>query len=66
MLHDLAQAYPGKLIWGSDAPFDSYVDHNLALLSSYPEETAALKALDEDTVDASSRRNTLAYLKYHS
>lgn len=65
-LHDLAQAYPGKLIWGSDAPFDSYVDHNLALLSSYSQEVDVLRALDEDTVDAIARQNTLAYLQYNS
>ena len=45
VLHAMAAAYPTKLIWGSDTPFQSYVDKNLALRSTYAEEVACVQAL---------------------
>jgi hypothetical protein len=49
VLHALAEAYPNKLIWGSDSPFQSYVAMHdgqlLSLLSTYAEEVACLHAL---------------------
>jgi hypothetical protein len=47
VLHDLAIAYPGKLCWGTDAPFDSYVDSSVSLISSYESEAAMLQSLPE-------------------
>lgn len=41
----LAETYPDKFIWGSDTPFQSYVDHDLALVSTYAAETECLRAL---------------------
>jgi len=48
VLHDLAVAYPGKLCWGTDAPFDSYVDSSVSLISSYEAEAAMLNGLSEE------------------
>src|SRR5690606_11636115 len=45
VLHDLAESYPNKLMWGSDAPFDSWVDHNISLRSSYAAEAKTLHSL---------------------
>ena len=47
VLHDLAEAYPEKLIWGSDSPYHSYVDANLTLWATYQEEAACLHDLPE-------------------
>lgn len=49
VLRDLAEAYPGKLLWGSDSPYQSFADKRsgLALFSTYAEETACLTALPE-------------------
>ncbi len=63
VLYDLAIRYPGKLMWGSDAPFDSYVDHNLSLRSSYAEEAATLHSLGPELTAAIARDNILAFLK---
>lgn len=41
----LAETYPTKLIWGSDTPFQSYVDNTLSLRSTYAAETECLRAL---------------------
>ncbi|MEO6846320.1 MAG: amidohydrolase family protein [Chthoniobacterales bacterium] len=66
VLHDLAKAYPTKLMWGSDAPFDSYIDEHLQLRSSYDEEAEALFALDKETVHAIASRNILKFLNIPS
>lgn len=49
VLRDLADAYPSKLLWGSDAPYQSFADHKsgLALFSTYAEEAACLHALPD-------------------
>lgn len=46
VLRDLAQAYPGKLVWGSDSPYYSFAPKNGGgLWSSYADEGACLHAL---------------------
>ena len=45
VLHDLASAYGRKMIWGTDAPFESYADDSLQLLSSYREEVEVLAGI---------------------
>jgi len=62
VLADLAAAYPGKLIWGSDAPFYSYIDETMKLKSSYAREVAILRTLDADVVARIARTNTLTFL----
>lgn len=62
VLLDLAQAYPDKLIWGSDAPFYSYADDDLQLKSSYEREVEVLDALPTDLLKAASSTNTLRWL----
>jgi len=63
VLRDLAEAFPNKLIWGSDAPFYSYSDVTLKLLSSYEKEISYLNALPEELREKISHRNTLAWLR---
>lgn len=62
VLADLAAAYPDKLCWGSDAPFDSYLDDEFALRGGYDAEIAYLKKLDAASVDRIARKNPLAVL----
>ena len=62
VLADLAQSYPQKLMWGSDAPFHSYCDDNFQLVSSYPAEAQALHQLDKATVQRIASTNILAFL----
>lgn len=47
VLRDLAEAYPDKLIWGSDSPYYSYVGSGLTLFSTYSAEGACLYSLPE-------------------
>ncbi len=51
VLHAMAEAYPTKLMWGSDSPFQSYVAKHdgriVSLVSTYEQETACLHALPE-------------------
>lgn len=63
VLRDLAEAYPDKLIWGSDAPFYSYEDKDIQLHSSYRREAAVLGALSPVLQELVSHRNTLAWLE---
>lgn len=67
VLADLAQAYPDKLMWGSDSPYYSFVANVegqvLALKSSYTEEVAALRALPERVQQRISHINTLDFLQ---
>ena len=58
----LAEAYPSKLIWGSDTPFQSYVDDKLSLRSTYVEETDCLKILPPDLHRAVTCDNLLKFL----
>lgn len=46
-LRDLTEAYPDKLLWGSDSPYHSYVDATLTLWASYSDEAQCLYALPE-------------------
>jgi predicted TIM-barrel fold metal-dependent hydrolase len=62
VMRDLAEAFPDKLIWGSDAPFYSYADSNIQLMSSYAREITCLDALPGDLRDRVCHRNTLAWL----
>lgn len=59
----LAEAYPTKLIWGSDTPFQSYVDDTMSLRSTYAEETACLQVLPPDLHRAVTCDNLLTYLQ---
>lgn len=63
VLHAMAAAYPTKLIWGSDTPFQSYVDQDLALRSTYAEEVACVQALPADLRQAVGHDNLLALLQ---
>lgn len=67
VLADLDRAYPGKLLWGSDSPFYSYVAMHegrlLELKSTYAAEIAALLALPAPVREAISRDNPLRFLK---
>lgn len=59
----LAAAYPTKFIWGSDSPFQSYVDSSYSLRSTYAEETACLFALPPKLQQAAASDNLLALLQ---
>ena len=63
VLHALAEAYPRKLIWGSDTPFQSYVDKDYSLISTYAQETACLHALPAALRQAAGHDNLLALLQ---
>lgn len=63
VLFDLASAYPGKLCWGSDAPFDSYVDESMSLRSDYAAEVGDLMALPEALRHEIANQNSLDVLK---
>jgi predicted TIM-barrel fold metal-dependent hydrolase len=62
VLRDLAEAFPDKLIWGSDAPYHSIHYEHVKLRSSYRREVECLDALPADLRDRTCRRNTLAWL----
>lgn len=67
VLHALAEAYPRKLIWGSDTPFQSFAAKEngavLALRSTYEEEIGCLRSVPEPLQSAIGHDNLLAYLK---
>ena len=66
VLRTMADAYPSKLLWGSDTPFQSYVAKIdgafVSLRSTYAAETACLRALPEKTQQAIAHDNLLALL----
>lgn len=62
VLADLAAAFPGKLIWGSDAPYYSIEYDRLQIRSSYRAEAACLDALPAAARDRIAHRNALAWL----
>lgn len=68
VLRDLAEAYPEKLIWGTDSPFYSWVgeiDGRLEkLLSSYAEEWDCVAQLPADRREAITHRNPIQWLNY--
>lgn len=67
VLHALAEAYPTKLMWGSDTPFQSYVAHIdgkfVSLRSTYKAEAECVHALPAQLKKAVAEQNTLAWLK---
>ncbi len=63
VLRDLATAYPTKFIWGSDSPFQSYVDQDYSLRSTYAAEVACLNALPPKLRSAVAHDNLLALLQ---
>jgi predicted TIM-barrel fold metal-dependent hydrolase len=62
VLNDLADAFPEKLIWGSDAPYYSIEYDRLQIRSSYQREAACLNSLPDVVRDRICHRNTLAWL----
>lgn len=62
VMKDLAEAYPNKFIWGSDAPFYSYEDARLQMRSSYREEVSLLHSLPAELRLRVARTNTLSWL----
>jgi predicted TIM-barrel fold metal-dependent hydrolase len=67
VLAAMAAAYPKKLIWGSDTPFQSYVakdgDSFVSLRSTYAAETDCLHALSSDARAAIAHSNLLDLLR---
>ena len=67
VLRALAEAYPTKLIWGSDTPFQSYVadidGKFVSLRSTYAEEAACVHALPPKLKRAVAHDNLLALLQ---
>ena len=67
VLRSLAEAYPIKLIGGSDTPFQSYgapIDRPfVSLRSTYAEEAACLHALPHKLKPTASQDNRLALLQ---
>lgn len=66
VLADLAREYPDRLIWGSDAPFYSYVstttEKPLEMVCSYAEESRPLRDLPEEVQSRIAFANTLNFL----
>lgn len=62
VLRDLAEAYPEKLIWGSDAPFYTYEGATKQLRSTYRDEVDVLDSLPPELHERVSHTNTLAWL----
>ena len=63
VLQALAAAYPRKFIWGSDTPFQSYVDSEYSLRSTYAEEVACLNTLSPQLKQAVAQDNLLKLLQ---
>lgn len=63
VLKDLADAYPRKLLWGTDSPFYSFITDRVSLKSSYADEVGYLKALPADHIGRVAGRNILDYLR---
>lgn len=67
VLRDLAEAYPRKLLWGSDTPFQSYVAHIdgsfVSLRSTYAAEVACVRALPAALQQAVGHDNLLDLLR---
>jgi predicted TIM-barrel fold metal-dependent hydrolase len=66
VLLDMAQAYPNKLLWGSDSPAYSFVanyeNESYSLKSTYPLEVDCLMALPENLRLKVANGNTLEFL----
>ncbi|MCF7688867.1 MAG: amidohydrolase [Cephaloticoccus sp.] len=63
VLRALAETYPTKLIWGSDTPFQSYVDSQYSLISTYADELACVHALPAALKPAVTQDNLLHLLQ---
>lgn len=67
VVSDLAAAYPGKFLWGSDSPFYSYAaainGEVVKLLSTYKREVEALRFAGPHVAARIAASNTLEYLK---
>lgn len=63
VLQALAAAYPTKFIWGSDTPFQSYVDADYSLISTYADEVACLNTLSPELKQAVAHDNLLSLLQ---
>ena len=63
VLRAMAEAYQTKLIWGSDTPFQSYVDSEYSLRSTYAEELDCVHALPENLKQAVAHDNLLNLLQ---
>jgi len=63
---DLAATYPGKLLWGSDAPFESYIDDAVQLRSSYEAEASLLKAVSPASREAAAHSNIMKFLGHET
>lgn len=66
VLRELGEAYPDKLMWGSDSPYYSFVaeigGEVLSLRSSYALEVQALRVLPLDMQQRFGETNTLDFL----
>lgn len=62
VLADLASAFPGKFIWGTDAPFYSIHYQHVKMISSYKREVACLDALSEKMQTEVAYDNTQQWL----
>ena len=63
VMRDLAEAFPDKFVWGSDAPFYSYRDETLQLISTYEREVECLDSLPPELVKKISHLNTSTWLQ---
>ncbi len=67
VLRAMADAYPHKLMWGSDSPFQSYVAKHegtvVSLRSTYEEEASCLHGLPEKARALVGRENLLSFLR---
>ena len=59
----MAETYPHKLIWGSDTPFQSYVDDQYSLISTYKDELDCVHALPAALKPAVTQDNLLKLLQ---
>jgi predicted TIM-barrel fold metal-dependent hydrolase len=62
VLADLAEKYPNKLLWGSDAPGYSFCDDTMQMFSSYGEEAQTLFQLKQSVIQRIASANILAFL----
>lgn len=62
VLQDMAESYPGKLIFGTDAPFYTCQHDKLQLQSTYKSEIAVLDSLSLELQEEISYTNTMAWL----
>ena len=62
VLRSLAEAFPGKLIWGTDTPFYSIEYEHVQMRSSYETENACLLALPPALQEEIAFQNTLSWL----